>query len=63
MNSTDVKDIVKQKYGQAALRVRSGGSSCCGVTASSGSGCDPITSKLYESSQAGQVPVEAMRPP
>ena len=61
MSSTDVKDIVKEKYGQAALRVRSGGSSCCGATASSGSGCDPITSNLYDSSQAGQVPVEAMR--
>src|ERR1700691_571326 len=61
MNSTDVKDIVKEKYGQAALRVRSGGSSCCGATTSSGSGCDPITSNLYDSSQAGQVPVEAMR--
>ena len=61
MSSTDVKDIVKEKYGQAALRVRSGGSSCCGATASSGSGCDPITSNLYDSSQEGQVPVEAMR--
>src|SRR5271156_4051125 len=61
MSSTDVKDIVKEKYGQAALRVRSGGSSCCRATASSGSGCDPITSNLYDSSQAGQVPVEAMR--
>ena len=61
MSSTDVKDIVKEKYGQAALRVTSGGSSCCGATASSGSGCDPITSNLYDSSQAGQVPVEAMR--
>ena len=61
MSSTEVKDIVKEKYGQAALRVKSGGSSCCGATPSNGSGCDPITSKLYESSQAVQVPVEAMR--
>jgi arsenite methyltransferase len=61
MSSTDVKDIVKERYGQAALRVRSGGSGCCGATASSGSGCDPITSNLYDSSQAGQVPMEAMR--
>jgi arsenite methyltransferase len=61
MSSTDAKDIVKEKYGRAALRVRSGGSSCCGATASSGSGCDPITSNLYDSSQAGQVPGEAMR--
>jgi arsenite methyltransferase len=61
MSSTDAKGIVKEKYGKAALRLKSGGSSCCEATASSGSGCDPITSNLYDSSQAGQVPVEAMR--
>lgn len=31
--STDIKEIVKEKYGQAALRVTSGGSSCCGASA------------------------------
>src|SRR6202142_2340648 len=60
MSSTDIKDVVKEKYGQAALRVKSGGSSCCGATAASGLGCDPITSNLYDSSQTGQVPEEAM---
>src|ERR1700722_8040283 len=61
MRSTDIKDVVKEKYGQAALRVKSGGgSSCCGATASSGLGCDPITSNLYDSTQVGQVPKEAM---
>src|SRR5579863_4388962 len=60
MCATDIKEVVKEKYGQAALRVKSGGSSCCGATAASGLGCDPITSNLYDSSQAGQVPEEAM---
>ena len=60
MSTTDIKEVVKEKYGQAALRVKSGGSSCCGATAASGLGCDPITSDLYNSSQAGQVPEEAM---
>ena len=60
MSSTDIKDAVKEKYGHAALRVNRGGSSCCGATAASGLGCDPITSNLYDSSQAGQVPEEAM---
>ena len=60
MSATDIKEVVKEKYGQAALRVKSGGSSCCGATAASGLGCDPITSNLYDSSQAGQVPEEAM---
>jgi arsenite methyltransferase len=48
----------KEKYGQAALRVKSGGSSCCGATASSG--CDPITTNLYDATQAGQIPEEAL---
>jgi SAM-dependent methyltransferase len=60
MSSPDIKDVVKEKYGQAALRVKTGGSSCCGATAASGLGCDPITSNLYDSSQAVQVPAEAM---
>ena len=60
MSTTDIKEVVKEKYGQAALRVKTGGSSCCGATAASGLGCDPITSNLYDSSQAGQVPDEAM---
>ena len=52
--------MVKEKYGQAALRVNRGGSACCGATAASGLSCVPITSNLYDSSQAGQVPEEAM---
>src|SRR5579862_2109464 len=64
MPSTDIKDaikdVVKEKYGQAALRVKTGGSSCCGATAASVLGCDPITSDLYDSAQAGEVPEEAM---
>src|ERR1700683_5776123 len=59
MNTTDIKEVVKEKYGQAARRVKGGGSFCCGATASSGC-CDPITSNLYDASQAGQIPEEAM---
>ena len=55
MNTTDIKDVVKQKYGEAALRVKSGGSSCCGATTSSGCG-DPITSNLYDGTQAVRFP-------
>src|SRR5437868_10439856 len=60
MSTACIKDAVKEKYGQAALRVNRGGSACCGATAASGLGCDPITSNLYDSSQAGQVPQEAL---
>src|ERR1700685_1126033 len=55
----DIKEVVKEKYGQAALRVTSGGSSCCGANSATEC-CDPITSNLYDSSQAGQIPEEAM---
>jgi arsenite methyltransferase len=59
MSGTDIKEVVKEKYGQAALRVSSGGSSCCGATA--GNGCsDPITSNLYDQLQAQQIPEEAL---
>jgi arsenite methyltransferase len=57
--SLDIKEVVKEKYGQAALRVKSGGSSCCGATAGNGCG-DPITSNLYDTLQAGQIPEEAL---
>jgi len=57
---SDIKEVVKEKYGQAALRVKSGGSSCCGATAASDSCCDPITSNLYDALQAQQIPEEAL---
>jgi len=55
----DIKEVVREKYGQAALRVTSGGSSCCGSSPATGCG-DPITSNLYDSAQAGQIPEEAL---
>jgi len=59
MSGADIKEVVKEKYSQAALRMSSGGSSCCG--AAPGSGCgDPITSNLYDASQAQQIPEEAL---
>src|SRR3982074_2202340 len=57
--SVNIKEVVKEKYGQAALRVKSGGSSCCGAAAGNGCG-DPITSNLYDAFQAGQIPEEAL---
>src|SRR5215831_9311231 len=57
--AVDIKEVVKQKYGEAALRVHSGGSSCCGASASSDL-TDPITSNLYDAAQIGQIPQEAI---
>src|SRR5947209_14222993 len=58
-STEDIKQVVKEKYGEAALCVKSGGSSCCGASASIG-GCDPITTNLYDAAQAGQIPEEAL---
>src|SRR5229473_1215839 len=58
-DTADIKQVVKEKYGEAALRVKSRGSSCCGATASTGC-CDPITTNLYDATQAGQIPEEAL---
>jgi SAM-dependent methyltransferase len=60
MSTTDIKEVVKEKYGQAALRVKSGGSSCCGAAPASGLSCDPITSNLYDAAQGKEIPEEAM---
>lgn len=60
VESASIKDIVKEKYGQAALRASSGGSSCCGAAPAGVSGCDPITSNLYDAKQAEQIPEKAM---
>ena len=59
MSTTGIKEVVREKYGQAALRVNAGGSSCCGAAPAT-DGCDPITSNLYDASQIGQLPEEAL---
>ncbi len=57
-----IKEVVKEKYGQAALRVASGqGSACCGNSSSSCcSGSDPITSDLYNEVQKDELPEAAV---
>jgi arsenite methyltransferase len=60
MSDGTLKDVVREKYGQAALRVSSGGSSCCGASPACDSGTDPITSNLYDAGQSGEIPAEAM---
>jgi arsenite methyltransferase len=55
-----IKDLVKQKYGLAALRVTTTGATSCCATASSGSGCDPVTSNLYGHEQTAELPEQAV---
>jgi arsenite methyltransferase len=58
----EIKEKVKERYGQAALRVTNGASSCCGASAlPDGGSVDPITSNLYDANQTGQIPEEALR--
>ncbi len=57
----DVKAIVKEKYGEAALKVISGtGSACCGGSPSCCSGGDPITTNLYSELQKNELPDTAV---
>ena len=62
----DVRDVVRQKYGQAALTVLSGqGAACCGGNAGGGAtdsccGGDAITGNLYDRTEAGQLPEAAL---
>jgi arsenite methyltransferase len=62
MDNENIKEVVKDRYAQAAIRAASGKSSCCGTSpASSQDCCDPITSNLYGDNEASSVPEEAMR--
>ena len=59
---TDVKEIVRSKYGEAATRVAQGqANGCCGAEAASNCcGADPITSDLYDALQSSEVPEQAL---
>ncbi|MFI5280550.1 MAG: arsenite methyltransferase [Gemmatimonadales bacterium] len=58
----DIKTVVKERYGKAALSVVSGGtksccgSDCCGATAEA----DPITSDLYAAEETAGLPEQAL---
>jgi len=62
MDEAVVKDIVRNKYGEAAQRVRDGkGTACCGTAPSADGCCDPITSNLYDAAQTGELPELAVK--
>ncbi|HET6231784.1 MAG TPA: arsenite methyltransferase [Longimicrobiaceae bacterium] len=61
MSDTSIRDTVREKYGQAALRVVAGGrNGCCGGGAALDGGCDPITADLYDASQTALLPEAAV---
>ena len=65
VQDSTLKATVKEKYGQAALRVKEGetaapccgSSGCCGATTEA---WDPITSDLYDERQKAGIPAEAV---
>jgi arsenite methyltransferase len=57
----NITQAVKEKYGEAASRVSSGGVASCGSSPSSKCcGGDPITSNLYEAGQTAGIPEQAV---
>jgi arsenite methyltransferase len=65
VSDSAVRSTVKEKYGQAALRVTEGATAapCCGSSACCGAtteAWDPITSDLYDEKQKAGIPVEAV---
>src|SRR6516165_3467230 len=62
MSTPNVKEVIRQKYGQAALGVESEAGGCCSDRASVlEASCDPITSNLYDAAQKDQVPDAAIK--
>lgn len=65
MSTSDLKETVREKYGEAARRVATGNSgSCCGgsncCASSALEGANPITSNLYDASQTDALPPAAV---
>src|SRR5947207_6344254 len=59
--SVNVREIVREKYGEAAKRVGAGeANGCCGASACCGTDVDPITSDLYDEAQKSSLPQEAI---
>jgi SAM-dependent methyltransferase len=57
---TQIREVVREKYGEAALRVSTGGSCCCGAAPADQQCADPITCNLYDAAQIGTLPQEAV---
>ncbi len=65
MTGSELKDSIKEKYGEAASRVKAGNTtdSCCGTSACCGattSTWDPITANLYDEADKAGLPAEAL---
>jgi len=61
MSAENIKEVVREKYGQAALRVKAGSGPCCGAPSATDGCCDPITTDLYDTAQSHELPEEALK--
>lgn len=59
MDAQAIRDLLKEKYGEAAVRAKSGGSSCCGA-APPLANVEPITSNLYSDQERQGLPDDAV---
>ncbi|HEY6253040.1 MAG TPA: arsenite methyltransferase [Candidatus Angelobacter sp.] len=61
MSTSDIHEVVKEKYGEAARRIASGsGSACCDASCQTPEG-DPITRDLYSTTQVSGIPEAAIK--
>ena len=58
MSERHIKETVKEKYAEAALKVLGGEKGSCGP--SGACGCDPVTDNLYDASQTSSLPEGAV---
>jgi SAM-dependent methyltransferase len=62
MTTENIQEVVREKYGEAARRVRAGGAGCCGgVSACGEGGTDPITANLYSDQEKSALPDTAVQ--
>src|SRR5687768_12236182 len=62
---SQLQAVVREKYGQAAVRARAGetSASCCGSSGCCGTtteAWDPITANLYDEGQTAGIPAKAL---
>jgi len=56
MTQENIKEVVRNKYGEAALRISAGKRGCCASDAGAVPCCDPISSDLYDASEIAELP-------
>jgi arsenite methyltransferase len=59
MSGETIRETVKEKYGQSALRVLAGERGTCG-TGGGACGCDPVSDNLYDAAETAGLPEGAV---